>query len=289
MKPAEMKFPAKTASGFTLIELLVVIFILSVLVTMSIITINPIKQLQKARDAKVEYNLKQINSALDLYYNDNNKYPVKLVFGDTLKAANENTVYMNQIPQDPDCANGGSCYYYMTDSSNLQWNVLFTKVYNLSNSSVSCPLKNMIDSAGKPCVPRNYDESGYNYCVLSGNVDCSFIREQDLPKNAGKGTGGSGSGGVPIPSSIPSGSTFPTPTPAGPTPTPTPAGPTPTPYCLCANTNSHIYNYTQGCQGGGYNNRFNGTFVLPVLAYYCPNVTNNCTDSSGAQAATNCQ
>lgn len=190
-------------SGFTLIELLVVIAMVGVMLSFLIILINPYKQIQKARDAEREQNLKQISTALDTYYNDNACFPVSLSFGSNWQQGS--AVYMQEIPQDPDCAGGGYCYAYITDPSSCpQWNVLFAKVFSKPNSSVLCPLEQLSD-----CVPDNYEEEGYNYCVLSGDVDCSYISGISLPS---------------------AGSASPTPTPGGPTasPTPIPSGPTPT-------------------------------------------------------------
>ncbi|MCF7820369.1 MAG: prepilin-type N-terminal cleavage/methylation domain-containing protein, partial [Candidatus Pacebacteria bacterium] len=61
--------------GFTLIELLVVIAIIGLLSTMSVVALNSARQ--KSRDAKRVADIKQIQTALELYYNDNNGYPLQ--------------------------------------------------------------------------------------------------------------------------------------------------------------------------------------------------------------------
>ena len=247
--------------GFTLIELLVVIIILAVLITLLIVTINPISQLQKARDGQKEYNLKQISSALDLYYSDNNQYPSSLIFGAPWKVGN--TVYMSLVPEDPDCANGGSCYYYLADPSDQQWNVLFAKVYTPPNSSISCPLKNMIG-----CLPINYDASGYNYCIFSGKVNCGFVSVQTLPSNAGAGTGGGGSGGGLV-------TPTPTPTPVGstPTPTPTPVGSTPTPTPVGVNCSPNSYNAVSNGLCNNVTSNWCTIYGGPLTCYSGPGTT----------------
>jgi prepilin-type N-terminal cleavage/methylation domain-containing protein len=62
--------------GFTLIELMVVIAIIGLLAT--IITASLSTARAKGRDAKRIADIKTIQTALDLYYNDNYKYPTAL-------------------------------------------------------------------------------------------------------------------------------------------------------------------------------------------------------------------
>jgi len=59
--------------GFTLIELLVVISVIGLLASVVLVALNSARL--KARDAKRKADLKQLNTALNLYYQDNNAYP----------------------------------------------------------------------------------------------------------------------------------------------------------------------------------------------------------------------
>lgn len=59
--------------GFTLIELLVVIAIIGLLSTLAVVALNSARQ--KARDAKRVADIKQIQTALELYFNDASTYP----------------------------------------------------------------------------------------------------------------------------------------------------------------------------------------------------------------------
>ena len=81
--------------GFTLIELLIVIAIIGILAAGILTVLNPLTQLQKARDAGRKSDLSQIQRALEIYYNDNNSYPAALTFGAPW------TPYMVNVPQDP--------------------------------------------------------------------------------------------------------------------------------------------------------------------------------------------
>lgn len=66
-----MKFNKK---GFTLIELLIVVAIIGLLATLAIISLTSAQS--KARDTKRISDIKSLQSAVEMYYNDNNAYPV---------------------------------------------------------------------------------------------------------------------------------------------------------------------------------------------------------------------
>lgn len=60
--------------GFTLIELLVVISIIGLLSSFAVVSLNSART--KARDALRQGDMAQIRTALYLYYDDNNRYPL---------------------------------------------------------------------------------------------------------------------------------------------------------------------------------------------------------------------
>ena len=67
------KYP-KTGAGFTLIELLVVISIIGLLASVIMVSLNSART--KARDTARKAALRQLKTALELYYNANDSYPV---------------------------------------------------------------------------------------------------------------------------------------------------------------------------------------------------------------------
>lgn len=85
-------------AGFTLIELLIVITIIGIL--SSLMVVNYIGVRARARDAQRKADLRQIQSALELYRSDAGNYPAALLACGSQLAFN-GTVYMNKIPCDP--------------------------------------------------------------------------------------------------------------------------------------------------------------------------------------------
>ena len=61
--------------GFTLVELLIVIAIIAILVLMVIIAINPVRVIEDTRDTRNRTEMNQLKTSLQLYFNDNKRYP----------------------------------------------------------------------------------------------------------------------------------------------------------------------------------------------------------------------
>lgn len=86
--------------GFTLIELLVVIAIIAVL--SALLMVNFVGIRQRARDATRKSDLRQIQSALELYRADQNGYPAVLpACGTALSAGSPTINYLPKTPCDP--------------------------------------------------------------------------------------------------------------------------------------------------------------------------------------------
>lgn len=113
--------------GFTLIELLVVIAIIGLLSTLAVVALGNARQ--KARDARRLSDLKQLQTALELYYTDQTAYPATVSTGVLGGAggvclnssgfsatAGCPTPYMGQVPADP-LNSGVNVYTYTANSS----------------------------------------------------------------------------------------------------------------------------------------------------------------------------
>lgn len=106
--------------GFTLIELLVVIAIIGLLSTLAVVALGSARE--RARDAKRVSDLRQIQTALELYYTEKDQYPIassSVILGsDDYACLNSSgwalagcaTPYMGQVPDDP----GNNQYDYIS-------------------------------------------------------------------------------------------------------------------------------------------------------------------------------
>ncbi len=120
--------------GFTLIELLVVIAIIGLLSTLSVVALNSARE--KARNARRVSDVKQVQTALELYFNDVGRYPdtTDVVFAANGQIATSGNVYMSVIPRNPSPRSDGSCpdseYVYSRTSLTS-----YTITYCLSEST----------------------------------------------------------------------------------------------------------------------------------------------------------
>lgn len=182
-------------AGFTLIELLIVVVMLGVLLLGLITTFNPLTQYNKAQDGKREHDIGQIQRALDSYFNDNGCYPTSLAFGQKWASA-KGQIYMEQIPQDPNCSSDpNQCYKYEPDPNSCpQWAVLYGSLRGPAIPANACPL--VTRNNATDCLPVGFTDNNYNYCLLMGGIDCSSVSSFVIgPTSVPTSGGGGGNGG----------------------------------------------------------------------------------------------
>lgn len=107
MKPQHNS--SSTESGFTLIELLVVIAIIGIL--MSIVMVSFGKAQERGRNAARMADMAQVQSALEVYYVDNNTFPSHGASPYKLSDVSDLApTYIDTLPSDPKF--GGDTYDY---------------------------------------------------------------------------------------------------------------------------------------------------------------------------------
>ena len=154
---------ANSSLGFTLVEILVVITIIGILATLGLANFRS-SQI-KSRDARRKADLKQIQNAMELIYNDYGRYPASTneglisacdfnkadpdatthpcFWGDTVNDMSDgNTIYLKAIPQDP----ANFAYFYEASSTGNAYRLL--------------------------AHLENTQDPSYNQTIASSGVDC---------------------------------------------------------------------------------------------------------------------
>lgn len=114
----------------------------------------------KARDAKRKGDLKALQTALQAYYNDNQKFPNESGFitGTNGLISDLSPSYIKQIPTDP--SSGTATPYCYTISTDQQSYSLYALLENTKDSAAK------VDSNGNPIAGTCGGQS-YNYIVIN--------------------------------------------------------------------------------------------------------------------------
>lgn len=145
--------------GFSLIEILVVIAIIAILTTL--LLPNYIESRQRAKDIQRKSDLKQLQTALELYKQNQNPqvYPDTIPNLPCTAWSLSGVIYMNKVPKEPssNCSSPLK-YYYSTNGDNTTY-TLAACLENISDPDLqSCPTGtyNFTDVAGYSCIsPRS--------------------------------------------------------------------------------------------------------------------------------------
>lgn len=113
-----------SSHGFTLIELLVVIAIIGILSSVVLASLNSARE--KARDTRRAADIKQVQLALELYYDGNGNYPIQTGNGTLLSGIESELVpaFMPQLPEDPTNGNTSTGYRYYANANRAGYGML---------------------------------------------------------------------------------------------------------------------------------------------------------------------
>lgn len=115
--------------AFTLIELLVVIAIIGILATLAVVALQQARS--RARDSRRVADIKQIQTALELFFNENSRYPTSDEWDSgMIFSASSGDVFMQNIPVAPspadgDCLNSSNTYYYVQKNDGNDYEISF--------------------------------------------------------------------------------------------------------------------------------------------------------------------
>ena len=140
----------QSKAGFTLIELLVVIAIIGILSSVVLASLNSARQ--KGRDARRVSDIKQLQLALELFYDANQSYPT------TSLTTLSDSGYIAVIPADPTT---NAAYTYQP--------LLADGTSNCS--AATCPtyvLQSVLETGGSAAFNGDVDGS-----FSSGAIDCT--------------------------------------------------------------------------------------------------------------------
>lgn len=152
--------------GFTLIELLVVISIISLLATLAVTSLQNAQK--KSRDTRRRSDLKQVSTALELYFDTNSGYPSTSgawwgycstygshpTSGANGWVPNLAPTYMGALPLDPKPIGTNGCYLYRSDGTDYKL---------LANTTVEATLPVPITDAMYDPYPRTTSFTIYTH------------------------------------------------------------------------------------------------------------------------------
>lgn len=157
--------------AFTLIELLVVIVIIGIIAAMTTVALNGVRA--KARDTKRIADIRNLQSALEIYKNDNGVYPTYATSGTALVANGQ--TYLAKVPTAP-TNTGSDVYTYTSTTGGTSYSIAYNLekgVENTGSGSLLALPGQIAIAAPAPFVCGNsitleYKGASINYGTIPG-------------------------------------------------------------------------------------------------------------------------
>jgi len=163
--------------GFSIVEMLIIIAIIGILAGITFNVFNSVRE--SARDVTRAADLAQLGGTLEIYYLDNNRYPLSTL-GFEIEGASWGSSwpgYNMTVPQDPLVPS--QSYAYIGDGTSYE---LYTKFEGVIDPLFACP-------GGSECGP---DECAYNGLLTSPGTTYTSIIQYTAHEDQDGDTYGSG-------------------------------------------------------------------------------------------------
>lgn len=171
------RYTLNALKGFTLIELLVVISIIAILTAVA--TVSYVNAQEKGRDNKRKSDLKAVQQALEMYFNQNGQYPEQHTGGllrcvgaasglswGTMSFAcgSPGITYMNPLPRDP-IVGTDTQYFFHSDNASVPPNQTY-KIFARIENTRDQDMINAISDCNSDTPGPNWANPFY-YCVIN--------------------------------------------------------------------------------------------------------------------------
>jgi len=152
--------------GFTLIELLVVIAVIGLLSSVVLVSLGPARK--KARDAKRQSDIREINLAMEMCYDNSTcgtgseKYIATTAGANTVTTIDtDSTPLYLTVPKDPSDVSP-SQYTWTANATPYQYYCVYTKLEGLADTWFCASNKGVLQKTATSYTPSNTDCCGVN-------------------------------------------------------------------------------------------------------------------------------